>query len=226
MELTKPPTGILLFHVVMGTVALLSGAGALIFKKGSKPHRLSGQAFVVSMILMTVSGLYLAVIKPATISVIASILTFYLVLTSWVTVKRQNGNTGNFETIIGIIIFILGCVFLKLGYEAFKNPIIIDGFTVPYQAYFIFGSVAIFAGMCDINLKFSGGISGANRIIRHLWRMCFAFLIAATSIFQGNPQVFSDTITDTMLAIPTLILLVLTLFWIFRVRFTKWYSSN
>lgn len=227
MGLTKTPTFSLLFHVTMGMIALLSAAGALFFKKGSRPHRMSGRIFTVTMMLMSATGLYLAIIKPAVISVIASILTFYLVLTSWVTVKRENGETGYFENIIGGAILIAGIIFIKLGLDALKTPIIIDGFTVPYQAYFIFGGTAIFAGLCDLRLMFTHGISGAKRIVRHLWRMCFALLIAAISIFQGNTQVFpEDWQKGLILEIPTLAVLALMLFWIIRVRFTNWYKAN
>lgn len=226
MGLTKTPTFTLVFHVLMGTIALLSGIGALVFKKGSRPHRLSGNIFTISMMLMSVTGLYLAVMKHEVLSIIASILTFYLVLTFWVAAKRKHGATGYFESIAGAFIFLFGCAVILWGLKALSTPSTFDDPTLPYQAYFVFGGLAIFAGVCDLRLMFSGGITGAKRIVRHLWRMCFALLIAATSIFQGNAQVFSEKISDTTLAVPTLTVLGLMIFWIIKVRFTNWYKSG
>jgi len=34
-----------------------------------------------------------------------------------------------------------------------------------------------------------GGVSGAKRIVRHLWRMSFAFWIAAFSFLLGQQKV-------------------------------------
>ncbi len=45
-----------------------------------------------------------------------------------------------------------------------------DGY--PAGAYFIFGSVALLFAAGDVRMLVRGGISGAQRIARHLWRMC------------------------------------------------------
>ena len=54
-----------------------------------------------------------------------------------------------------------------------------EGF--PAAAYFIFGSVALLSAVGDIRMLLRGGVFGAHRIPRHLWRMCFALFIAAVS---------------------------------------------
>jgi hypothetical protein len=65
-------------------------------------------------------------------------------------------------------------------------------------------------------------ILGSQRLVRHLWRMCFAMLIATGSFFTGQMQVFPTIIRKSnllgipVLAIPVLLVLVTTLYWIGR----------
>jgi peptidoglycan/LPS O-acetylase OafA/YrhL len=65
----------------------------------------------------------------------------------------------------------------------------------------------------------AGGLRGASRLARHLWRMCFALFIAALSFFLGQ----SDEIPEPLrilplLALPVLMVLVTMLYWLWRVR--------
>ncbi len=61
--------------------------------------------------------------------------------------------------------------------------------------------------------------SGAPRLVRHLWRMCFALFIAVTSLFLGQPQVFPEALrTSGALALPPALVLALLLWWLVRIR--------
>jgi hypothetical protein len=80
-----------------------------------------------------------------------------------------------------------------------------------------------------------GGVFGAKRIARHLWRMCFGLFIAAGSFFLGPsnrplrllsavglgqylpPALFSTSLYLILTILP----LVLLIFWLVRVRFTN-----
>jgi hypothetical protein len=67
-----------------------------------------------------------------------------------------------------------------------------------------------------------GGISGAQRITRHLWRMCVALFIAAASLFLGQPNVFPASVRGSfILFVPEVAVLGLMIFWLIRVRFTR-----
>jgi hypothetical protein len=73
----------------------------------------------------------------------------------------------------------------------------------------------------------AGGLQGAQRITRHLWRMCFSLFIASGSFFLGQAKVIPKPIRILpLLAIPALLPLVLLFYWLVRVRFTKWYRRR
>ena len=47
---------LLYLHIGGGIVGLLSGAAALALRKGSRPHRMAGNVFFVSMLIMAAIG--------------------------------------------------------------------------------------------------------------------------------------------------------------------------
>ena len=92
---------------------------------------------------------------------------------------------------------------------------------------FFLGFVALLAAAGDVRMLVRGGVFGRQRIVRHLWRMCFSFFIATGSFFIGQPQVFPAFIRRTnLLFILGILPLVLMIFWLIRVRFTKTYNRK
>jgi hypothetical protein len=90
---------ILFLHIAAGTVGIISGTVALLSRKGGRLHRVAGTVFFVSMLVMATIGAaaspFLPV--PSMTNVAAGTLTFYLVATGWVAIKRENGRIGRFE---------------------------------------------------------------------------------------------------------------------------------
>jgi hypothetical protein len=93
---------------------------------------------------------------------------------------------------------------------------------------FFMGSVLLLAAAGDIRMLLHGGLFGAQRIVRHLWRMCFAFFIATGSFFLGQgSKVFPSLVGQSnLLFIPALLPLALLIFWLFRVRLMKAYHRK
>src|SRR6202035_3182289 len=72
----------------------------------------------------------------------------------------------------------------------------------------------------DVRMLLHRGISGTRRIARHLWRMCFALFIAASSIFLARPHLFPAVLRKTgALFLLSFLPLILMIFWLIRVRF-------
>lgn len=217
----------LVFHIIVGSIALAAGAAAMTYRKGSPKHRLAGKYFAVSMLMMTSSGALLAYLKPATISVLAGVLTFYLVASSWMTVRREAGTVGTFEPLALTVILANGIACFYYGYAAASSETgFIEGIRIPAGVYYYFGAVSLLAVAGDIKLLMSRGVTGAYRIARHVWRMCFAFYIAASSLLLGNPQVFPEAIRGTLvLSGPVILIVLVSLYWLIRVLFTGLYKK-
>jgi hypothetical protein len=65
-----------------------------------------------------------------------------------------------------------------------------EKFGFPTALYSVWASVAFLSAAGDVRMLVRGGVFGAHRIVRHLWRMCFALFIAAASFFLGQLKAF------------------------------------
>ena len=213
-------------HISAGVVGILSGTAAMSFRKGSPRHALAGKIFVIAMMTMACSAVYLASMKHQMGNVLGGTFAFYLVTTAWLTAKRGDGETSLFDwgtllipLLVGIGLWISG---LRVVYGHVKST---DG--VPVGMHFFMGSVMLLAAAGDIRMLVRGGVFGAKRIVRHLWRMCFGLFVATGSFFLGQQQVFPAWLRGSpALFVPALLPLALLIFWLFRVWFTSTYGKK
>ena len=80
--------------------------------------------------------------------------------------------------------------------------------------------VVAIAAVSDFRMILRGGIAGAARIARHLWRMCFAFFVASASFFLGQQKMLPAALHGPWLFVPALAPLVFMIFWLIHVRWT------
>jgi len=212
---------VLVFHISAGAIGLLSGGIALSLRKGSRSHRLAGKVFVIAMLSMTVSAVYLAIMKQQTGNCLIALLTFYLVITAWMTARRRNGETGLFElgALLAALALAAGLLFYALA--AANTPTgSKDGH--PALKYLIFGLVALFSAAGDMRMLMRGGVAGAHRVARHLWRMSLPLLISANTFFQGQAKLFPAGLRRTQaLYAPIILIMVVMAFWMIRVLFAE-----
>ncbi len=206
-------------------LGLLSGAVALLARKGAKLHRLAGNVFFGAMLTMSAIGGAVAPFLHDRISTVAGFMTFYLIFTAWLTARRRQG-VSRFE-IAGLFVAIAGVVStLILVWLASHAPEgTLDG--SPPQAFYIFAFVSFVAAAGDLKLVLRRGISGAQRIARHVWRMCFGLFVSSGSLFLGQQQVFPEWLRDTpVLYVAALAPLPFLVFWMFRVRLSKQFKER
>jgi Predicted membrane protein (DUF2306) len=217
---------ILFLHICAGTLGCLSGAMAVSFRKGSHRHRLAGNIFVISMLSLGASGAYLAFLKSQPGNVLGGTLTFYLVATAWITARRRDGETDLFDWGALLAVLAIGAVAVTYGVEAANSQ---TGLKHGYPAgpYFFLGTVAVLAAAGDVRILVRGGISGTQRIARHLWRMCYAWFIASASIFLARAHIFPALFRKTgVLFLLSFLPLILMIFWLVRVRFKNTYQNK
>ena len=210
---------LLLVHICTGTLGMLSGFGAMAFRKGSRGHRVAGNVFVLSMLCLSISGVILALIRNEPGNVLGGTLTFYLVATAWAIARRGDGETSIFDWGALFISLALGAVIVDYALEAVRSPTgLSHGY--PVGPYVFLGLVTILAAVGDVRMLLGGGVRGAKRIARHLWRMCFAWFIASSSIFLARPHLFPAVMRKTgALYLLSVLPLILMIFWLIRVLF-------
>ena len=209
-----------LLHILGGVVGLTSGAVALSTPKGSRLHRRSGMVFVYAMLLMSTSGAVMAALMPERISVIAGLLTFYLVSTALLTVRRRQEGSRWLDAAAMLFAIAIGLLSIAFGMEGLSE----DMGIAPMG--FIFGAVALLAAFGDARMLLSRRLPWAQQIARHLWRMCFALWIATASFFLGQSDEFPEALRIMpLLCTPVLLVMLLMFYWLARVLLTQWRPS-
>jgi hypothetical protein len=213
---------LILLHVCSAAVALLSGFTAMAFRKGAGSHAVAGSIFVVSMLSMSGLGAYMAAfMKPNNGNVLGGALSFYLVATGWMAARRRDRNVGPFDFSALFVALAIGIAGVTWGLQAVSSP---TGLKDGYRPglYFVFASIALLFAAADVRMVIRGGFSGAQRIARHLWRMCLALLFATVSLYPGQARLFPASWRATnFLFVPHVLLIGAMLFGLYRVSARK-----
>jgi hypothetical protein len=220
----------LVIHIAGGAIGLVSGTIAVIARKGSYLHRKAGNVFVGSMLVMATFAIYLGFAIPGqTLNVFIGAFALYLVTTAWMTVHRKEDSAGVFEKAAFVVAVCLCAPFAILTFQlitglptfftgamTFKGPIVI--------AIYSFTTVLALAVIGDARAVFTGRLTGAPRLCRHLWRMCLGLSLAAGSGFtNGLARLLPGPYhVPTSFFLPTFVPLGLLIFWMIRVRTTTW----
>lgn len=213
---------LMLIHVACGTLAVLAGFIAMCAPKGKPVHVKSGQVYMVTMLGMAIAGGAIALLLPQSINVFASLLTIYLVITSWHAGRNNKIVRRSFEIFGCIFICVLAFFTLKTGLDVMHSEQQhLHGFG--YNAFFVIGTMALVAAIGDVSLMLRGEITGKQRILRHLWRMCLSYFIAAGSLFEGpGVKVFPEVIKESgILGVPVPLIMLFTLYWILKTLLPK-----
>lgn len=204
------------FHIIFGTLAVLAGGIALCSKKGRSLHIRYGKVFVWSMMFASLLGILLGVQnhQELFISALAGVLTITLIISSVLTL-RPNGRIIEFSVAsVNVLSFI---VIFSSGYLAMKNT---NGVLFEFNAedYFFLSGMSLLVLCGDINYYF---FNKSKKILRHLWRMCLAFFIAAGSAFTGpGMAAFPESIQKSgILFLPELLIFLLMIYWVIKYQF-------
>ena len=218
---------ILALHISAGMTGILSGAAAMTFRKGSPRHVLAGKVFVVAMLTMAASAVYLAVVTHDNNNIGGGVLTLYLVTTAWLTARRRDGETSRFDGVVLLVPLALGILTWMNGLKVVRSGASSQN-GVPVGMAFFMGSVMLLAAAGDVRMLLRGGLFGTQRLLRHLWRMCFGLFIATGSFFLGQgAKIFSSWWRQSsFLIIPAVLPLILLVFWVIRVRFTSAHKNK
>lgn len=207
---------VMAIHIGAGLLALPSGTVAVVARKGGRLHARAGTLFFGSMIVLGITAAILEPFRTPPGSPIAGLFVCYFAATSWVTARRPDGTTGWFETV--------ACAAALFTAALMIWGAVMEGATTPAgpAVIYVLASVCLLAGLLDLNAILRQKLTPAQRIARHLWRMCFAFFIATGSFFLGQQDVLPEAVRGS----PILFVLAFApfgvmAFWLVRVRFSK-----
>src|SRR5687767_5451646 len=168
------------------------------------------------MILLGVTAAVISV--SAGKSITGGIFVVYLVFTAMTTVKELPGSGRTLDIALMVLVFGLAADMLWDGYVVWQLP----GRSfmgVPAGMILFLGTTCLLAGIGDARMIREGGLRGARRLARHLWRMCFALFIATGSFFLGQMKFIPEPVRIVPLLLVLAFAPILFLFyWMWRVR--------
>lgn len=217
-------------HIVAGGLAIVLGAVALLASKGATVHRRSGLLFVYAMVTMGISGSVMALRQSLTnANVIGGFMSAYFVVTALTTVRPASAWTRRLDAAGLVVALFLVVIQIALGFKALATPRgTING--VPFFMLFALATFMAIAAAGDVRRMRSGVMQGGPRLARHLWRMCFALLIAAGSFFSIRARVATvlpaPLTAGPMRALPVALVFVAMFYWLWRVRGQRALASN
>jgi uncharacterized membrane protein len=215
-----------IFHALAGAAGIGSGAIALFTRKGGRVHRTAGTVFFIAMMTAAATAIWLAYTIGDTGFMVSGVLILYLLATGWMTARRRPGQTGRFE----IVAFLLAAIGAAASFYFWIQSVQAGTALLGGIPAFIFSVVASLAAAADLSVILRRGLSGKQRIARHLWRAHVGLFAAVGSFFPGQLQFFPEFIQQVrpviLLFIPSFLIIALMLFWLARILFTGWFTRR
>jgi uncharacterized membrane protein len=112
---------LLILHVSAGILAMLAGALAISFRKGSRGHRVAGSVFVISMLSVSSAGAWLAFRKSEADNVLGGIFTFYLIATAWATTRHGEAKIWKLDWIAPPAALAIAALWFVWGVEVTRG---------------------------------------------------------------------------------------------------------
>lgn len=196
-------TALLLYlHIGGGTVGLVTGITASMAEKGAFIHRTAGKVFVAAMFVayLIAAGVAPFLAEGQRPNFVAAILALYLLVSGVLSARAHvvSADVGRWVGLmIATTITTMGAAFMGMDMASESGSV--DG--SPPEAFYVFLLGGGLAAYGEINVLLRRQLTDTNRIIRHLWRMCFSFFIASGSLFFGQSQVFPDWFNQTPLPV-------------------------
>jgi hypothetical protein len=209
-------------HITGGLLALPAGTLAVVARKGGRLHARAGTIFFGAMLVLGITAALLEPFRtPTPGSPIGGVMVCYFVATSWMAARRRDGRTGRFEK--------LACAAAFATAALMAWAAVTGASTTPVgpRPIYIMAGICLLAGLLDLNAILRAPLRPAQRLARHLWRMCVAFFIATGSFFLGQQDVLPQPLRGS----PILLVLAFApfgvmAFWLVRVRVGKRFRAG
>ncbi|MFT7417970.1 MAG: putative membrane protein [Glaciecola sp.] len=209
-------------HLAVGTLAVVGGFAAMLLPKGKTLHKFAGKIFFYTMLALCFSGIYLTFARSLQLTLLLAIFSLYLLLTGWYAMARKDSRVTVFDKVGFYVISTIGIATLIFSILGWSLNWHYPSSEPPYPGYLIFVIFSAFLAYWDYQLLVTKVLVGTKRLIRHLWRMHFALLIATFIFFGGNSNVLPEALrTDFILMAPIVTVLTFMFGWLVYVKVFK-----
>ncbi len=174
---------ILYFHVFSGGVALLSGIGAIMTKKGRKKHILSGEIYFWAMFSVIITALVVGFYRDNIFLQTVAIFSFYMAFTGKRAVRyKKQISPKPIDWIVSIAALSIAAFML---YLAIVNGIRI-GLSGVVPVLFLFGGILFIMTLQDLRKLRNKTFVKNQWLYTHIGRMGGSFIATFTAFLLTN----------------------------------------
>lgn len=161
-------------HIISGFLALITGAVALIVRKGKGIHILSGKMYVLLMLVVAVSALVLSLLKSNIFLLLIAFFAIYQTITGYRAVTNKSQRPNLFDWLIMLLGVFTGTYMILTW-----NLVLI-----------VFGAIAVFLAILDLR-TYLFVLSGRTLpplvwLRRHIGFMVGAYIATFTAFVVVN----------------------------------------
>lgn len=196
----------LILHIVFGYTALLSGGIVLATKKGNSRHKLLGRLFFYSMLLVSVSAVFLSIVKDSRFLLHIGIFVLYQTYGGFRSARGKSIKPNGLEILI-LCLSIVNTIAMLQTVSLLMVFGIISGQLILQDLYFYF------------RLWKRLEIKPKQWLIRHIGMMMGAYIGTLTAFLVVNVQSFNPPWLGWIL--PTLVLVPLMQYWTWKFTRSK-----
>lgn len=206
-------------HFTAGLVSIVAGTIALSATKGGRLHRQAGLVFTWSMVGLGLSAAGIGAYESRPSQVSAGLVAGYLVISAMLTVRPATAFGQRLNVVLMVLAVASAVAMLYAGVTEWLDPAVKVVGRPRVVPPLVGGSVILLAAIGDLRAIRAGGLRGAPRLARHLWRMCFGLFVATGSFFLGQMKFIPEPVRIVPLLLVLAVAPILFLFyWMWRVR--------
>lgn len=197
---------LLIVHIIAGFAALTAAAVATLTKTLDLAHRwhvYSGTVFFWGMVVVFLTALPLAVIRPNTFLFLIAILSFYFALAGWRLATHRRGPPRLLDWVSAIVMGVAAVIMVLFGVFMLSRRNM-NGITM-----LALGGIGAALSIADLRSLHRGGAKGTERIAQHLTMMLAGAIATVTAFAVTNVSVqpaFIVWLAPTFVITPIIIL--------------------
>lgn len=197
--------GLLILHVVAGSIALLAAASAVGAKALRRPHRThvrAGRTFFWAMVAIFATAIPMSLLRHNTFLFLVALFSFYLALVGWRLARNRTGIAAPVDWLIAGVMAIVSLVMIAGGGVRWAAA------TGLGPVLMTFGAIAAFLVARHVAFLRQSKVNTRQRIALHLTMMLSATIATLTAFVVVNLRFLPQPVAwllPTVLLVPVIV---------------------
>lgn len=206
----------LIIHVIFASLALLSGALAIVLKSNTPRHKPVGRIYFWSMTLVFITATFISVVKNLQFLFLIGVFTYYATLIAYRALKLKSLHQGQKPQVMDWVIeAVAGITFLCM--IIFAVVVYLQSGSAEAIIPFVFGTLGVWGVYRNVSAFIKGPTETLYWLKKHIGNMCGSYIGAITA-FTVNQSAYIPLNPIILWLGPTLIITPIIVFELKKVK--------